>query len=431
MIGRDEPDTQALGMALHGVSNAQLLDVTRLIDKLPNRSHADALLDPVRHRLAALRPTRRMNRNRLLFTPFDGVLVAAGKWRPGISALPRSLLAPLLALLDPPGGEPLPLAKPFDASDPLQVDRNGEPLWKAAADRLAGCTIPAAWAEPAWQARAGISMAMLEQMLPVAQLLLRRGLALRTLPSPQRPDFEGIVSALLREAAQRGPLAWGIMLILLFERASPDLIVAQALAIASGTRVGPMLQAGLDRAVDEWLTRIDQSRLLQPGDEADGPALLIDRLTTMQQIAALRRMVNRPLREQRRVASLSQSLAAVNRALFERTLTSRLQRVLEAARASGTDAGIAALEADIRSLRLFATTAARLEEDQDYDRLIETASLRLAVRTANTTEAHVACRLIELLGGSDRALQIIVSQPHQSQAAATRADAVRRVLPGG
>jgi hypothetical protein len=251
----------------------------------------------------------------------------------------------------------------------------------------------------------------------VGELVLRRGMALRALPSPQRPGFNGAVTGLLREAAQRGPLAWGLMLTLLFERASPYLIVGQAVALASSTRIGTTLQAGLDRAVDEWLTRIAQSRLLQPGDEADGPALLTDRLSTMQQIAALRTMMNRPIREQRRVAALSQSLSAVNRALFERTLTSRLHRFEAAMRDAAcgeADAGLlAALEEDMRSLRLFATNAARLEEDQDYSRLIEVASLRLATSAVNTTGAPVARRLIGVLGGSARALQIVASPQHQ------------------
>ncbi|MCQ8279243.1 hypothetical protein NFI95_12395 [Acetobacteraceae bacterium KSS8] len=104
----DKADLLALGSEFLAASDAKLRKVTRLIDSMPERGAADALLQPVRERLATLRPVRTLNRNRLLFTPFDRLLVPPTRWQPGTPTLPRSIVSPVIALLDGAGGPALP-----------------------------------------------------------------------------------------------------------------------------------------------------------------------------------------------------------------------------------------------------------------------------------------------------------------------------------
>ncbi len=400
--------------AFHHASDAKLLKVTRLIDDLPERGAADALLEPVRHRLAALRPVRRINRTRLLFTPFDSILVPAGRWRPGALALPRSLLTPLLDLLALAGADALPPQPPFDADDEWLIDRNGRPLWAAAADILAQSVIPPGWAEPGRQMQSGVSMAMLQQMVPVAAMVFRHGLALRTLPAPHEPEYDSALTSLLHDAARHGPLAWGIMLMLLFDRAPADRLVRLALRLAGGSAGGAALLAGLEKAIEALLARLEGSPLLDAGSAADGPARLVGRLEAMRQLAALRTIENRPAGEQRAVARLWHAAVAVNRALFERALLSCLDRFEQLLADGGDDdtleAALPPVEADARRLRVFMLAASRLEEGQEYDRLVEAAILRLAGRAAGDAGAGIArLRLIELLGGSARALRFLAA----------------------
>ena len=53
-----------------------------LIDTLDRRGSMDRLLDPVRDRLALLRPPRPLALGRVLILPFEDLLVA-GRARPG------------------------------------------------------------------------------------------------------------------------------------------------------------------------------------------------------------------------------------------------------------------------------------------------------------------------------------------------------------
>ena len=66
----------ALDRDLTEASNEQLLRVVGLIDTLDRRGPMDRLLDPVRDRLALLRPPRPLALGRVLILPFEDLLVA-------------------------------------------------------------------------------------------------------------------------------------------------------------------------------------------------------------------------------------------------------------------------------------------------------------------------------------------------------------------
>ena len=69
--------------------------ILAVVDDVSNPAVNQALLDPVRHRLASLNPARPLRFARLLFIPLDPLMVAPRDWRPNEPTLPRSILAPV------------------------------------------------------------------------------------------------------------------------------------------------------------------------------------------------------------------------------------------------------------------------------------------------------------------------------------------------
>jgi hypothetical protein len=74
----------------------KILQIVRMMDTLEQRGASDALLAPVRPRLAAMKPSHKLRFTRLLFMPADPLIVARDKWRPDTPAVPRVAL-PILA----------------------------------------------------------------------------------------------------------------------------------------------------------------------------------------------------------------------------------------------------------------------------------------------------------------------------------------------
>lgn len=408
--GRAADGVRALSREFRNASDEKILKVTRMIDLLPERGEADALLEPVRARLATLRPARRMNRTRLLFTPFDPVMMSGATWRPGDLGIPRSILAPVSALIFAASDTVPPIPPALDEGDEAELTRAGQPLWQAAAACLATISIPPAWETPDWQKQNGLTVPMVMPLIPVLRLVLDQAVALRTLPPRRHPDCEPALTALLSEAIRIGPLGWGIMLRLLFDAAAPDQVARLALAMARGSRLCTTLQGGLDGAIEEMLGRMEAP---QPGQAAEqhDPAPLLGRLHLIDRIEELRKLENRPAEEQRRVGRLRQALAAENRVVFEQALQARLVELDqpgEPAPAAMSTQAVLAVEAEARQLRTFALAASRLGHADEYDRLLEQAAARYARNGARSGMTRAdRMRVTELLVGSEKAIQVL------------------------
>jgi hypothetical protein len=87
----------ALDRDMSTASDEQLIRVVGLIDTLDRRGAVDELLEPVRDRLALLRPARPLTLGRVLILPFEDVLVPAHEVWPGRLCFPRSQLPALIA----------------------------------------------------------------------------------------------------------------------------------------------------------------------------------------------------------------------------------------------------------------------------------------------------------------------------------------------
>ena len=402
---------RALSKEFRNASDEKILKVTRMIDLLPERGEADALLEPVRARLASLRPARRMNRTRLLFTPFDPVMVSGAAWRPGDLSIPRSILAPVAALIFSSGDDIPSIPPALDEGDEAELTRVGTPLWQAAAARLATIAIPKDWETPDWQKQNGLTVPMVMPLIPVLRLVLDQAVAIRTLPPRQHPGCEPALTAMLSGAIRVGPLGWGIMLRLLFDIAAPDQVARLALAMARGSRFCTTLQGGLDGAIEELLGQMEAPQASQPAEPLD-PGALLGRLHLIDRIEELRKLENRPAEEQRRISRLRQELATENRAAFEQALQAGLVELERPAAGAApttmsTDA-VLAIEAEARQLRTFALAASRLGHAEEYDRLLEQAAARYARNGARSGMTRAdRMRVTELLVGSEKAIQVL------------------------
>lgn len=137
----------ALDRNMSTASDEQLIRVVGLIDKLDRRGAVDELLEPVRDRLALLRPARPLTLGRVLILPFEDVLVPAHDVWPGRLCFPRSRLSTLIAQV----ASGLPAATMAD----LRAQAAGHSMMQAEIVQGIGTTL--------WPAAAGIIGAMLRQ----------------------------------------------------------------------------------------------------------------------------------------------------------------------------------------------------------------------------------------------------------------------------
>ena len=70
-MSAEHSHVSAVGGRLAEASDSRLLEAVAFLDRLSERGAADRLLDPVRPRLATLRPPRPATLERVLVLPFE------------------------------------------------------------------------------------------------------------------------------------------------------------------------------------------------------------------------------------------------------------------------------------------------------------------------------------------------------------------------
>ena len=147
----DSANVDGLAANLSNASDENIFRIMAMIDRLPDRSQLDALLNDIRSRLAQLRPPRPLTMMRLLFLPLSGALVDRAAWRQDSATIPRAALRPIFTLLrDLPNGplteaEPVPPQALFTDLD--LVENLGRPVWEAAARSCEKITPGSRWAD--------------------------------------------------------------------------------------------------------------------------------------------------------------------------------------------------------------------------------------------------------------------------------------------
>src|ERR1700677_1689403 len=149
--GEGERDVGDLRPVLLQADDRKIRRVLAVVDNVSDPAVNKALLDPLRPRLASLKPVRPLRFARLLFIPIDPLTVPARAWRSGDPTVPRTALAVIAATVRTGLGELASVIDKIIAGrkvDAIQaVTEAGNALWPRAAEILVAAPIPAEWTE--------------------------------------------------------------------------------------------------------------------------------------------------------------------------------------------------------------------------------------------------------------------------------------------
>lgn len=361
--------------------DSQVRRLVALVDGVQVRGEADALIAPLRPRLAVLRPPRPLSFPRLMFLPLNPLILPPSAWRPGSAGIPRVTLRTFAGMVAAGMGTladaPLDALDGHDTGETAFAASAGAQLWPRAAVLLGEAGPPAGWTEAT-----GLPVAEFAPLARSLSVLLSQGVTLWHLAHAPPPGAEGC-EALLDHAAAGGPLPLSMMLALLLARmpqAGHLLHYADTLAATAtgSSRVAP------DRALDFLLGGMEESGETADVDGIRRAALLLETL--------IRECQRKPTRAAR-LDDARRQLDETCRTTFQ-TTASALTPAL-AAEPGG-------LEASARYLRRVDAVGRRLGSTGFYDTTLRDTAARLTASPGLSRTARL--RLAEILLGPDAAV---------------------------
>lgn len=252
---------------LANASDENLLRIIAMIDRLPERTKLDYVIDDIRPRLARLRPPRPITIARLLFLPLSGALVNWSAWRQDPASIPRTALKPMMSLLRDLPGSPLAEAEAATQhalfSDLDLVERHGRTVWEAAARLCERITPGSRWAE------AGFTPEDFRAMTRLAAGVWRHAVPLwgilRQGTMPVAPDM--LRSALAGPAGEGPDVFRAAFRTLLMQSGS----VPSFSALASGMPPGisEIVIQNLEEWIETALTRLNEQEWFEATDRAE------------------------------------------------------------------------------------------------------------------------------------------------------------------
>ena len=397
--GLSSPALRHLQLALLSASDDQLVRIIALLDKvnkLDKSGDADALIAPIRSRLAQLRPDRPLAFTRLLFLPADPLVVAAPGWVRGQLGLPRTALLPLGTQVRAGLGD---LATKVEAmirggrfGDTALVERAGALLWPAAATVLDRAGVPAGWTEAT-----GLGAADHAVIARCAACVLSEAVwvhaAMRASAEGLGPDPDEMRSW-LEGAVSRRPEPAGALLAVLVLR----LPGATALIGPPPSHPGRSV-AYAEPAIDFLLEHLEAS----PHPFAE----LTETATDVQRAVALLDGLDTPGPAQR--PSRKPRTERLRHLLDERCLTRFSEDLARQLLAPLTDAiaqgELETLEEAARGLRRLETVGRRLGSGEHYDHMLAAAAREIGEEGAGSLVERA--RLVEILAGPEAALALL------------------------
>jgi hypothetical protein len=395
-------EMRELRSELVNAEDAKIHRVLELIDSLAKRDDADAVIAPLRQRLAKLKPRRKVNFARLLFAPFNPLIVPPSDWNRESSNIPRTALGTLaryvqINLSEAAGSSSIVTSDVF-ADDLTSLLRAGGKVWPAAAEALRSLTaIPRDWSSETGLPDRDFTAisAALQVLFPLATPLIQTVVDARagTDPEPER-----LLEMLGATAPAGARVAAMFIAMCLSWLPRPGAFIKLADQFAS-TKEHAAIAATADKAVELVLSGIERSStfkadLVSSADEMRRVAVLLDDLISNS--------ANRPGRRTR-VEKVRQSVDIVCRENFAAEIGSRL--VTPCSKIATADEGaIEAFENTARTLRRYETVARKFGGAEFYDQQMLGATQALTPRRDETAMARVSrLRLIEILRGSDAA----------------------------
>lgn len=395
-------EMRQLRSQLANAQDAKIHRILELIDGLAKRDEADAVIAPLRQRLAKLKPRRKVNFARLLFMPFSPLIVPPSDWTRESSNIPRTALGTLARYIqlnqpEAAGSGPTVAADVF-SDDLTSLLRAGERVWPAAAEFLRSLpAIPADWSkETGLQDRDFTAISTsLQVLFPLAAPLIQIAVNARTGIDAEPEQLLAMLDATAPSGARITAMFIAMCLSWL---PRPGVFIKIADQFANA-KEHAAVAATADSAVELVLSGIERSStfkadLASAADEMRRVAVLLDDLT-----------INSPNKPGRRtrVEKVRQSVDTVCRENFATEIGSRLIDPC-ATIATADEGAIEGFENTARTLRRYEAVARRFGGAEFYDQQILGAAQSLTPRRDETAMARVSrIRLIEILRGSDAA----------------------------
>lgn len=395
---------RALTRAIAGAPDPQIMRIVALVDSMMQRGSADILIEPLRRRLATLRPARPLRLARLIFHPVDLLIVPSTRWRPGQQAIPRTALVPIAEHIRLTKGPALAAAEDEingrTTADTELISRLGQSLWPEVARILTDTGIPETWdttglGDKNYGPLANALAALLAEAAPL--YVLRAEAATGLLPPP-REAIEAMLSRVTRVNKGALPMMIAVLLDQLPQAAEllPDLRGTEAEAVHAATEEAAELLLRHFDLEDAVETRIAAGTLADAG-------------AAVSRIAALLKHLDAPGAEPRRrdrLRAVRRRLEADCKARFASGLQDELLAPLQ--RVGMPPADIPALEAAARGLRVMDTEARVVGSGSTYDLLLDQAAEAIKHNSMQDRLSRMdQIRLVEILSGPDAALAML------------------------
>lgn len=386
---------------LHAAADQRLTKVVAMLDGLANRGEADAMIAALRPRLARLRPPRRYNLTRIMFLPFDPLIVAAADWSRDTLVLPRTILRPLGDLLRKSSTDQIAaidrlLAEPQQDSLAVAL-RVGKILWPLAAETLLSAVMP-----DDWQATTGLRDADFPQLCHRIGTILRHVPALIDIVIADTagvPLLADDIAQFLARFADADPRTTAMLLVMLNLRLPHVEAIRDFNRTLGNDMATPQLRHAANQAHEFILHRLEttpppSANLEQAEAEVTRLAALID--------AQSHRFRDRPA-QLARIAAARTRLDAVCRSRFVDLLAEQVLAPID--RIAGADDSIIdGFESDARALRRFDLAARKLGGGPSYDQALRAGAEKLRPGKDDSAATRIdKLRLAEILLGSSAA----------------------------
>lgn len=397
-------------------ADARIAEIVTLVDSMPERGAADALLAPLRGRLLQIRPPRRMSFARLLFTPANAVVVAAPQWRRNSVTIPRTALSCLArqarARLGPVAVELEARIADATAEDRAIILNAGHTLWSLAADCFQNAEMPDDWTSQTGLAAAdhpaiAHPLAALLHVAATTEAFADRVGAGCAVSQPQIRDCLHRAAAWIGRAPSGLPSIGMLLGVLLARLPSPEDVLVAAGDVAQ-SEGDPSIRQASDLAIDVLLagsaTAVsDQPDLGVVTQELERLAVLLDTLDQPGPAC-------RPARKAA-LAVLRRTIDAASRQRFDTEMTRCVQSARDGADTDAPDAETILLEANMRELRRLEVAARRFGGGPVYDRSLAGAARQLAQASATAPRSCDIARLIEILDGPEAGMAFLFLPP--------------------
>jgi hypothetical protein len=378
-----------------------------MLDEVADPTGKQAILDPLRDRLGSLKPLRPLRFARLLFAPFEPLIVPPSTWRPDDVAIPRTALTPLAALVRAGFGtqaaaiEAVIAGHKTDATEVITVA--GAALWARAAEILVVSPAPADWES------SGLRATFYPPLAGAVVTVLRRASLLRELARDEAIGAltvdHGTITDITRSMANEPPEGCAMVVALVVLQApSAVRVLRQCVSSVQNTAEKAMLQQALARGMEQGLGRLES----QPGvmDEiARAPLAVVG--DEVRRLATFLHEMNEDIgsvAHRPRLKAMRERLDEVCRERFADGLDEGLVQPLAAASGALDAAGQTRLEARARDLRSLETVARKIGGAGSYDQLLlQAAETVLVAARAGTLTLVRTLRLVEILAGSGAA----------------------------